>query len=123
MEYIKKHTSEKRDVHILEVSYNFRENWTYSSKDIEMKAYFEAEVIEVIQKIREICSITKQGEEACQKAFDGEDSIIITLKNGLSFPFELMSVNGKDYPLIEIDDSSNLTYFDERGDEFKVKGW
>lgn len=123
MRYIKKHASEKRDVHILRVSYDFRDEWHYSSKDIEMPGYFGEEVAEVIQKIREICAITKQGQEACQKAFDGEDTVVITLKNGLSFSFELMSFDGEEYPLINIDEHPNLTYFDQNGDEFNVEGW
>lgn len=77
----------------------------------------------LLKKIREICAITKQGQEACQKAFDGEDAVVITLKNGLSFPFELMSVDGKEYPLIDIDKYPRLTYFDQNGDEFNVEGW
>lgn len=123
MQYIKKHASENRDVHILNVSYDFRDKWNYANRDIEMAGYFEEEVEEAIEKIRAICAITKQGEEACKKAFDGEDSIIIMLKNGVSFPFELMSVNGENYPIIDIDEHPELTYFDQNGDEFDVEGW
>ncbi len=123
MKYTKTHTSKNRDVHILHVSYDFRDEWTYASKDIEMRGYFEEEVLEAIQKIREICEITKQGQAACKKAFDGEDSVLITLKNGLSFPFELMSFDGEEYPLIDIDKHPRLTYFDQNGDEFKVEDW
>ena len=123
MEYIKQHTSEKKDVHILHVSYDFRDEWNYQSEDIEMPGYFQEEVLEAISKIREICEITKKGQEACKQAFNSEDSVIITLKNGLSFSFELMSSNGKHYPLIDIDQYKKLTYFDQNGDEFKVNGW
>lgn len=123
MKYTKKHTSENRDIYILNVSYDFRDEWHYSSKDMEMPGYFEEEVKEAIEKIRAICAVTRQGEEACQKAFNGENSVVITLKNGLSFSFDLMSVDGQNYPIIDIDEHPVLTYFDQNGDEFNVEGW
>lgn len=56
MKYIKKHTSENRDVHILHVAYDFRDELNYSSKDIEMSSYFEEEVTEIIKKNkRDLC--------------------------------------------------------------------
>lgn len=123
MRYIRKHTSKNRDIHILNVSYDFRDKWHYANQDIEISGYFEEEVKEAIEKIRAICAITKQGQDACQKAFDGENSVVITLKNGLNFSFDLMSADGKNYPIIDIDEHPELTYFDQNGDEFNVEGW
>lgn len=123
MNYIKKHISNKRDVHILHVSYDYRDGWHYSSQQLEMKDYLKEEVIEVIKKIREISIISKRGQEACEKAFNKEDKIVIKLKTGVEFLFDLHSHDGKEYPIIDIDTDKDLKYFDHSGDEYKVEGW
>lgn len=123
MNYIKKHTSDKRDIHVLLISYDYRDGWHYSSQELEMSGYLKEEVIETIKKIRDICSISKQGQKACEKAFDKEDKIVIKLKTGLEFLFDLNSHDGKEYPIIDIDTDKSLTYFDHDGEEFIVQDW
>lgn len=123
MNYIKKHTSDKRDIHVLLISYDYRDGWHYSSQELEMSGYLKEEVIETIKKIRDICSISKQGQEACEKAFDKEDKIVIKLKTGVEFLFDLHSHDGKEYPIIDIDTDKSLTYFDHDGEEFIVQDW
>lgn len=123
MNYIKKHTSDKRDIHVLLISYDYRDGWHYSSQELEMSGYLKEEVIETIKKIRDICSISKQGQEACEKAFDKEDKIVIKLKTGVEFLFDLHSHDGNEYPIIDIDTEKDLKYFDHSGDEYKVEGW
>ena len=123
MLYIKKNISENRDVYVLNVYYYFHNEWHYEHKNVTMSGYFEEEVQEAIKKIREICAITRQGQEACQKAFDGENSLIVTLKNGLNFYFDLIPIESNNYPIIDIDRYPNLTYFDKNGEAFTVEDW